>query len=474
LISHASHHLLAIYALGATGKVIESAYETHVAYQRPAYKSPTSITENNFSEHLGNGDNYNAYLNFFSYVLSEKDVDVGEVLEKYIFSEKFNFDKNQKGDDKPHPEMLNRFYAGLLHPMIHTGYGVEFGLKGILAEGLAMAAVHPAEASALVPESFFDFTETNSTVGYITSMLPRLSLQQSASIADFGATGENGHLLSIMARMLKDPRLDPGNLELPSGDLGVKFEQFLSQCGDIVKEYVDQWDFRLTGNSASDTSILEAKIEEVYWAHVLIYGVGGWNEENGFLASFVNMHLVTSAIFLSNYVAVLKKASSKKTFLLSYVSLSLGWWVSQGRPSLSITKFYEATGGFNPDDAAQSAIPGPQPTPVEKALKFGGKPCLVPNAWYPILQTTLTHPNEHLCKLQRSLAHADSLYGTRAAGHFSHLKGLPEFDVGTAAGKPGLEGIEKLDGSLFLRVSRLTADRLAWMREGQEEHQWDF
>ncbi len=90
---------------------------------------PKRLTEISFHS------NYNAYLNFFSYVLSENDVDIGEVLEKYIFSEKFNFDKNQKGDDKPHPEMLNRFYAGLLHPMIHTGYGVEFGLKGILAEG---------------------------------------------------------------------------------------------------------------------------------------------------------------------------------------------------------------------------------------------------------------------------------------------------------------------------------------------------
>ncbi len=61
-------------------------------------------------------------------MLSEKDIDVGEVLEKYVFSEKFNFDKNRKGDDKPQSEML-------LHPMIHTGYGVKFGLKVILAEG---------------------------------------------------------------------------------------------------------------------------------------------------------------------------------------------------------------------------------------------------------------------------------------------------------------------------------------------------
>ncbi|KLO05052.1 hypothetical protein SCHPADRAFT_947215 [Schizopora paradoxa] len=470
--NHTSHHLLAIFALGATGKVIESAYDRNAEIQRPAYDSPMSITESNFFEHLGKEDNYNAYLNFFSYTLAEKDVDIGEVLERFIFSEKYNFDKTSKGDDKPHPEMLNRFLAGLLHPIIHTGYGVEFGLRGILAEGLAMASVHPAEASKLIPESFFDF-ESNSAVSYITSMLPRLSLQQSSAISEFGAMGSGGHLLAIMARMLKDPRLDSEKHDLSSPDLGDKYFNVLSQSGDIVREYAEQWDFRLTGDAASDTAILNAKIEEIFWAHVLIYGVGGWSEK-GFLADFVNMHLVTSAIFMSNFVAVLKKPSSKKTLLRSYVSLSLGWWVSRGRPGFAITNFYEATGGFDPDDAAQSEVPGPQPTPNEKALKIGGKPNLLPNPWYSILQTTLTHPNEHLCKLQRSLALADSLYGSRAAGHFEHLKSLSEFDVGVGAGKVGFEGIEKLDGSLFIRVARLTADRLGWMREGQEEQGWDF
>ena len=31
--------------------------------------------------------------------------------------------------------MLIRFFAGLIHPLIHTGLGVEFGLPGTFAEG---------------------------------------------------------------------------------------------------------------------------------------------------------------------------------------------------------------------------------------------------------------------------------------------------------------------------------------------------
>ena len=42
------------------------------------------------------------------------------------------------------------------------------------------------------------------------------------------------------------------------------------------------------------------------------------------------------------------------------------------------------------------------------------------------------------------------------------------------ANDDGVAGAEDLDGSLFLRVARLTADRLQWMREGEEREQFDF
>ena len=51
--SHAAHHILAIWALGAPGPVIEAAYATHCEYQRPAFASPGSINKHNFYRHLG-------------------------------------------------------------------------------------------------------------------------------------------------------------------------------------------------------------------------------------------------------------------------------------------------------------------------------------------------------------------------------------------------------------------------------------
>lgn len=51
--SHAAHHVLAIWAMGAPGPVIEAAYATHCEYQRPAFASPGPINNRNFYKHLG-------------------------------------------------------------------------------------------------------------------------------------------------------------------------------------------------------------------------------------------------------------------------------------------------------------------------------------------------------------------------------------------------------------------------------------
>ena len=50
--SHVTHHVLAIYGLGASPEIIEDAYGTH-DYLKPVVKSPDPITESNFAEHLG-------------------------------------------------------------------------------------------------------------------------------------------------------------------------------------------------------------------------------------------------------------------------------------------------------------------------------------------------------------------------------------------------------------------------------------
>ncbi len=77
-------------------------------------------------------------MKFFSHEVRE--LGMRGVLEKYIFSREFNFDNKSK--DEEQLRMLDRFVGGLLHPVIHTGYGYEFGLPGIVAEGTFRSCIY--------------------------------------------------------------------------------------------------------------------------------------------------------------------------------------------------------------------------------------------------------------------------------------------------------------------------------------------
>jgi len=111
--------------------LLQAAYEADISIQRPIFESPSKINEKNFHEHLGDETYWNAYLEFFSRLVLEKGA--AAAIEEYIFSPRVNVEQPEPG--KPPIKMLARFLAGVLHPMIHTGYGTEFGLPGMVAEG---------------------------------------------------------------------------------------------------------------------------------------------------------------------------------------------------------------------------------------------------------------------------------------------------------------------------------------------------
>lgn len=53
VISHAAHRVIAAWALGASAETLEEGYKKDCKYEKPAFKSPHSITPENFNDHLG-------------------------------------------------------------------------------------------------------------------------------------------------------------------------------------------------------------------------------------------------------------------------------------------------------------------------------------------------------------------------------------------------------------------------------------
>ena len=72
---------------------------------------------------------FRAYSDFFSQVVRERGAIAA--LEEYVFSFDCNF--SHAGE---HPAMLSRCLALIFHPLILIGYGIEFNIPGLVAEGI--------------------------------------------------------------------------------------------------------------------------------------------------------------------------------------------------------------------------------------------------------------------------------------------------------------------------------------------------
>ncbi|KAI9758427.1 MAG: hypothetical protein M4579_003056 [Chaenotheca gracillima] len=170
--NHIVHHLLTLVALGASPSIIEEQYDRNKSYQRPVTLNQEKPPERQivhdmhdeakFDAHLAQDAHYYDYLVFFQQEIEAKGWEA--VLNDYVF----------KGDQRA-DDMLARMLDGLLHPIIHLGFGVEFKQPAIIAEALAQAAMHTTKyAPYLVSTEKAAAAETSSTRTSIVSMLDEI------------------------------------------------------------------------------------------------------------------------------------------------------------------------------------------------------------------------------------------------------------------------------------------------------------
>ncbi|KAK0488034.1 hypothetical protein EDD18DRAFT_1321626 [Armillaria luteobubalina] len=361
--NHIAHHVLAIWTLGASKEIIEAVYRESVPAQKPAIKPPGPISSVNFNAHLGDGRYFGAYMTFFKEKLSENGT--ASVLEEFVFSESANVDVTT--NDNQQPGMLNRFMGGLVHPLIHTAYGLEFGLPGIVIEGLAQAAVHHDNLQNLLPYSA------------LTSVAALDCALETPHIP----SGKKGtHAFDVLARVLKDDAL---RIPLVRDEIA-NFETTISAKGEALFQYTNQWTLNL-----SDPKELHRKIEELQWMNTIIYAGSGSRPGKRFHADFFLMHLVTSSLFLPSLANFLS-TTSQALLLRSYMAVSFAYF--------DMSKFLESDNEtVYPDSSSTTTPPGDLSS--------------APNPWFAIIQQALFHQDDHLCKMQRALAYFAALYGTR-------------------------------------------------------------
>jgi hypothetical protein len=431
--NHITHQILALWAFGAHQDLLQGSYYKNIPLQRPKPAVSEIITSSNFIEHLGEKTYYSAYLVYFDKVVQEYKGDAGSLMEDYIFSVKFNF--GSMSLQGQHPQMACRFLELILHPIIHFGYGVEFGLPGMLSEGLAQAATHPVIFGPLVPESLF------------TSVLsaPNGTLLNDPPV----------HAFSVVARILADSQF-----QLPGWQAGANFLENIPKLvlkATALAGYVNEWTVDVQ-RLASDPKEIDRKLEELHWTNTIIYAVSGYKKDDDFNADFIYMHLVTSALFLPILASHLSP-TSQALLLRTYFIFSAAWWIVNGRPTLDILSFMSAEDNTH-NNQIHPSFAGPHPPPHPQALSSSSSISTNPNPWLYMVQQASVHPDDHFPKILRALAHFALLYGGRKAGERDFTQ-------------TELPGAEMLDGTLFMRAAALTAKRLESLQPDQYLAHWD-
>ncbi|KAI0192433.1 hypothetical protein F4808DRAFT_443144 [Astrocystis sublimbata] len=132
--NHIPHSILTVLAMGGGPAQLQRAFDDGVPIQRPLPPLSPSIATSfrdpaKFRARMMSTEDYSNYLSFFEAEIETKGWEA--VVQEHCFSRSANADY-----------MLAQLFEGVFHPLIHLGFGVEFQLPSIVAEGLAQAASH--------------------------------------------------------------------------------------------------------------------------------------------------------------------------------------------------------------------------------------------------------------------------------------------------------------------------------------------
>jgi hypothetical protein len=99
------HHILTLFALGASPENIKAAYDRDDSYQLPALPGDPTVVHSiiekgDFQEYLGRADQYTNFLVYFQKEIDAKGVEA--VLNEHLFAE------DDHADD-----LLIRMFAGM-------------------------------------------------------------------------------------------------------------------------------------------------------------------------------------------------------------------------------------------------------------------------------------------------------------------------------------------------------------------------
>ncbi|KAK1144750.1 hypothetical protein N8T08_004761 [Aspergillus melleus] len=283
--NHIVHFMLTIWALGASPETIQLQYDREAKRQRPALPQDESIIKSfsdkeAFMRHLYEEAQYPNYLAFFQREIEAKGV--ADMINEYLFS----------GDELAE-SLLSRFFSGLIHPIIHLGFGIEFNQPAIVAQALAQAAVH----EDYLGSSFFSPAE------------------KTALEAD-----EKKTLIEIMDQMRADMKLSTAAHHEDDDRFS---EGFLKRAPEVIA-HCSQW---TVPEDKLHERLAEMMNTAIYWTAT------AQNPEKEIKLDFFYLHSVNSAILFKAFMDLPYLSSHSKSRLLEMKGrMDLLNWASRNMP----------------------------------------------------------------------------------------------------------------------------------------------
>ncbi|KAJ0107607.1 Oxidoreductase AflY [Diaporthe amygdali] len=302
--NHIPHAILSALAMGGTPQDLRRAYDDGENIQRPMpvldHQTVKELSNpTGFRAHMQVLDQYPNFLVFFEQEIAAKGYEA--VINDYCLSRTPLADL-----------MLAQLYEGLYHPIIHLGFGVEFNLPGLVAEGLAQTASH----DPMYIDVFFQRAEAVARSGNVAPR-PLVELY---------------HEVRANEAIRTAARLPDGPWKVRDGVLGRSLDEIVAVAAQ----------FRVP--EASQEAVERATAEMIScaaWTCAAAHKPGRERKIDFFL-----MHNVTSSLFLTVLARQPWITLADKVRLVEWKArLDLVWYAASAAPELRDEHMtsYEAT-----------------------------------------------------------------------------------------------------------------------------------
>ncbi|PPJ56000.1 hypothetical protein CBER1_03425 [Cercospora berteroae] len=291
--NHIPHQVLTLLALGASAEEIQKGYDASAAYQRTSgsvnYDAVSQMSSwQGLQSFYGDDSYYRSYLHFFSQETEKRGWP--SVLQTYLFAGSEESDR-----------FLARHFAGVVHPIIHLGFGVEFEAPGVIAEALAQAAIHDNRHC---------------------DAIARILLSTDALVKS-GSSSSCSSIAKLIDEIRNDEKLRDA---VRPSDMNPLLMGTIGRANDHMASIAAK--FQVLPDSAD----IERKTAEMYNA-VVYYTAGAQRAERHVKFDFFYMHCVNLSLFLEVFRKQEWMTDAQKARLLQWkVSMDLAIYSSRGAP----------------------------------------------------------------------------------------------------------------------------------------------